>query len=80
MQPKGSLIRVVRSPQGEVSVDLSGKKAGRGAYCCCREDCFRKAIKQKQLEHALVTGLTEDVKEELIHIIKEIIATKESKA
>ena len=52
MQPKKSLIRVVRSPEGDVSMDPTGRKAGRGAYVCKNAQCLQKALKQKQLERA----------------------------
>lgn len=53
MKPKRELIRVVRSPEGEVSIDPVGKKPGRGAYVCRQEACLKRAIKQKQLERQL---------------------------
>lgn len=61
MKPKRELIRVVRSPEGEVSMDPVGKKPGRGAYVCRDEACLNRALKQKQLERVLDTQLTEDV-------------------
>ncbi len=61
MKPKRELIRVVRSPEGEVSMDPVGKKPGRGAYVCRDEACLNRALKQKQLERVLETQLTEDV-------------------
>ena len=44
MKPKKELVRVVRSPEGEVSLDLTGRKPGRGAYVCRSADCLKKAI------------------------------------
>ena len=61
MKEKKSLIRVVRSPEGEVSLDPTGKRPGRGAYVCREGECLRKALKQKQLERQLQVTLTEDV-------------------
>ena len=61
MKEKKSLIRVVRSPEGEVSLDPTGKRPGRGAYVCREGDCLRKALKQKQLERQLQVTLTEEV-------------------
>ena len=61
MKPKRELIRVVRSPEGEVSIDPAGKKPGRGAYVCRAQDCLKRAIKQKQLERQLEVTLTEQV-------------------
>ena len=50
---KRDLIRVVRSPEGEISVDKRGKKPGRGAYICPLADCLKKARKTKRLDRAL---------------------------
>lgn len=57
MKPKGSLIRVVRSPEGQVSLDPAGKKPGRGAYVCRDVACLNRAIRQKQLERQLQSAL-----------------------
>ena len=65
MKPKRELIRVVRSPEGEVSLDPVGKKPGRGAYVCRNENCLKRAIKQKQLERQLEVQLTEEVAQHL---------------
>ncbi len=59
MKEKRQLIRIVRSPEGEVSLDPTGKKSGRGAYVCRSADCLKRAIKQKQLERQLETPLSE---------------------
>ena len=65
MKPKRELIRVVRSPDGAVSLDPVGKKPGRGAYVCRSEACLQRAIKQKQLERVLEVPLTEEVSRQL---------------
>ena len=52
MFDKRTLVRVVKSPDGEVSLDLTGKKSGRGAYVCKNAECLRKARKRKAFEHA----------------------------
>ena len=49
MKQKKELVRVVRSPEGEVSLDLTGRKPGRGAYVCRSADCLKKAIKSTAL-------------------------------
>jgi len=69
MKPKRELIRVVRSPEGEVSMDPVGKKPGRGAYVCRDEACLNRALKQKQLERVLETQLTEDVVASLLQTL-----------
>ena len=53
MKSKKELIRVVRSPEGDISLDLNGKKAGRGAYVCPDKECITKAYKGHRLEKAL---------------------------
>ena len=64
-KPKRELIRVVRAPDGTVSMDPGGKKPGRGAYVCRQESCLIRAIRQKQLERQLEVQLTDDVAEAL---------------
>lgn len=51
-KPKKELVRVVKSPEGEVSLDLSGRKPGRGAYICPALECLKKARKARRLERA----------------------------
>lgn len=63
--PKKELIRVVRSPQGELSVDLTGKKSGRGAYLCQNVECLRKARKTRRLERSLSCQIPDEVYERL---------------
>ena len=65
MKEKKELIRVVRSPEGEVSLDPVGNKHGRGAYVCRNADCLKRAIKQKQLERQLDVALPSETAEAL---------------
>ena len=65
MKPKASLIRVVRSPEGQVSLDPVGKKPGRGAYVCRDVACLNRAIRQKQLERQLQAALSPETAEAL---------------
>lgn len=51
--PKSTLIRVVRSPEGEISLDRTGKKSGRGAYLCHRVECLKRARKTNRLAQNL---------------------------
>lgn len=60
-RPKRELVRVVRSPEGEVSVDTRGKKPGRGAYICPSPECLKKAIKSRALGRALGAEIPESV-------------------
>lgn len=61
MKEKPQLIRVVRSPEGEVSLDERGKKPGRGAYLCPDPACLKRAVKSKALERAFSAPLPADV-------------------
>lgn len=61
MFDKRTLVRVVKSPDGEISLDLTGKKSGRGAYVCKNPDCLKKARKRKAFERAFSTQISEDV-------------------
>lgn len=64
--PKGGLVRLVRTPQGNVEVDETGKKAGRGAYVCANTSCVQSAIKTKRLERSLKASVPIEVVEELL--------------
>ena len=61
MFDKRTLVRVVKSPEGEVSLDLTGKKAGRGAYVCKKAECLRKARKKKAFERAFGVKIDDSV-------------------
>ena len=61
MKPKKELIRAVRSPDGEISIDFRGKAPGRGAYVCRSSDCLKKAIKARALERAFEVQIPEEV-------------------
>ena len=61
MKPKKELIRVVRSPEGAVSLDFKGKAPGRGAYVCSEMQCLKKAIKAKALERAFETAISDEI-------------------
>lgn len=66
MKDKKALLRVVRSPEGEVSLDLTGKKNGRGAYVCPDKECITKAVKENRLERALEKPIGDDVLKQLL--------------
>ena len=59
---KRDLLRVVRAPSGEVSLDISGRAAGRGAYICADGSCWASALKKKSIERALGVSLPADVR------------------
>ncbi len=65
MKPKIELIRVVKSPEGDISLDLTGKKSGRGAYVCRSSECFDKARKAKRFEKAFETSIPESVYDDM---------------
>ena len=69
MRPKKELIRVVRTPEGEIVADETGRKNGRGAYLCRTEACFNKAMKIRALERALEQPLSEETAEYLRQVI-----------
>ena len=59
--PKNELIRVLRTPVGEIVLDITGKKSGRGAYICKNPSCFKKARKAKRLEASLECSIPDEV-------------------
>ena len=63
--PKKELVRVVRTPEGDVCIDLTGKKSGRGAYICKSEACLKKAIKSKRIQNNLEVTLSDELAEAL---------------
>jgi predicted RNA-binding protein YlxR (DUF448 family) len=54
------MVRIVRAPGGGVEIDETGKKSGRGAYLCRRQECWEMALNKDRLEHALKTSLTDE--------------------
>lgn len=63
MKPKKELIRAVKSPEGEISLDFTGKKSGRGAYICRSSECFDKARKARRFEKSFSCRIDESVYE-----------------
>lgn len=61
LKPKKELIRVIRTAEGAIEIDATGRKNGRGAYICPNPECFRKAVKNKGLEHSLKVSVPEEV-------------------
>jgi predicted RNA-binding protein YlxR (DUF448 family) len=74
MKPKKELIRVVRTPDEAVLIDLTGKKAGRGAYLCGKVECFRLAKKSRALDRALKQTVGTEIYDQLA---KDFIAVEE---
>ena len=76
MKEKRTLIRIVRTPEGETLIDPTGKKSGRGAYVCRNPECLKRAIKQKQLDRQLQVTLTDGVNEALMAEMKRLAEMK----
>ncbi|HZO73219.1 MAG TPA: YlxR family protein [Ktedonobacteraceae bacterium] len=64
-KPKRELLRVVRTPDGHVAIDATGKKSGRGAYLCARLSCWEQAVHKKRLEQELETTIAEEDRAQL---------------
>ena len=64
-KPKAELLRVVLSPDGDVSLDFTGKKSGRGAYICKNAACLKKAQKSRRIDKSLDTVIPDEVYERL---------------
>lgn len=71
MKPKKELIRVVKNNEGEVSLDLTGKKPGRGAYVCRNQECLEKAVKSKRLNRNLETNIDDSIYESMRSMLNE---------
>ncbi len=69
--PKKELVRIVRTPENEIMLDTTGKKPGRGAYICLREECFKKAVKGKRLERNLQQPITSELISEIAATLKQ---------
>lgn len=65
MKNKKELLRVVRTPEGSILLDATGKKSGRGAYVCPSSECLTAAVKAKRLEKALEHAISQEVYEQL---------------
>ena len=68
--PKNTLIRVLRTPEGQVTLDLTGKKSGRGAYICKNAACLKKARKARRLETSLEVAISEELYEKMEEELK----------
>ena len=71
MKPKKELIRVVKSPEGEISLDFKGKAAGRGAYICRSTECLEKARKARRFEKSFSCKIDESVYEVMMNELGE---------
>ncbi len=73
VKTKPELIRIVRVSAGNIEVDISGKKAGRGTYLCRTPECWEAGLKGGRLEHSLRATLTRDNREQLIKFAKDAL-------
>ena len=73
VKAKGELVRLVRTLPGDIEIDTTGKKEGRGAYICPTRACLEKALQGKQLEHVLKSQLTPANRERLTKSGKELL-------
>lgn len=64
-KPKKELLRIIRTPEGMIEIDETGKKSGRGAYLCYNIACWKEAVKKKRLGKALKVELTREIIETL---------------
>ena len=60
-KPKKEMLRVLRTPEGEILLDFTGKKSGRGAYICYDAKCLKKARKSKRIDNNLGVNITDDI-------------------
>lgn len=73
MKPKKELIRVIKTEDEAFTIDVTGKKNGRGAYICKSLDCLEMAYKNRGLERSLKTGIPKDIKENLLKELKAFV-------
>ena len=71
--PKKDLVRVLKTPEGTVVIDLSGKKSGRGAYICKNSICLKKALKAKRIQSNLEIDIPDEV---ITELEKELLANE----
>lgn len=72
MKSKKEMIRVIRTAEGEILLDATGKKNGRGAYLCFSAECLEKAVKSRGLERSLKTPVPQEVYENLKKELEQI--------
>ena len=72
MKNKKEMMRVLKTPEGEIVIDLTGRKNGRGAYLCFSKECLEKSMKNKGLERSLKTTIPASVYEKLKEEIDQI--------
>ena len=73
VKAKRDLLRLVRTPEGVIEIDGTGKKAGRGAYLCRAKECWEAGLKDDRLGHALKSRLNSREREQLLNQVKELL-------
>jgi len=73
IKAKRELVRLVRTPEGNIEIDITGRKAGRGAYLCPAVECWETALKGNRLEHTLRSNLTQEEREQLVKRGKDLL-------
>ena len=76
MKPKAELVRVVRAPEGTVSLDLRGKAPGRGAYVCRSADCLKKALRSRAVGRSLGVEIPPEIYDGLAARMEEADGTQ----
>ena len=79
-RPKGSMMRVVRTPDGEIVIDTTGKTPGRGAYVCPRESCAEGLFQKRRLSKALRLDVNEETREEIFTQLMQVISGQQGGA
>ena len=70
MKPKKELVRVVKTPEDEILMDLTGRKNGRGAYICRNAECLKKARKSKRIEKSFQCSIPDEVYDKMEEELK----------
>ena len=73
---KSELVRIVRDPNGEISLDATGKKSGRGAYVCCSRECIKKLRKNRRAQANLEVAIPDEIWDEIESRISELDGKK----
>ncbi len=73
MKPKKDLMRVIRTPDDQILLDVSGRQNGRGAYICRSAECLKNACDRKGLERSLKTGISKEIKENLLKEMEALV-------
>ena len=74
MKDKRDMIRIIKTKEDEILLDVTGKKNGRGAYICCSSECFKRAVKNRGLERSLKTTIPKEIYDQIEKELIEIEA------